>query len=50
MFPVMLVVTRTLPVNVLTWLIFSATVLFLDVVLWRLALRAFDRERAISTA
>jgi ABC-2 type transport system permease protein len=50
MFPVMLVVTRTLPVNVFTWLIFSATVLFLDVVLWRLALRAFDRERAISTA
>jgi ABC-2 type transport system permease protein len=50
MLPVMLVVTRTINPGVLTWAIFVAMVAGLDFAIWRLALRAFDRERAISTA
>ncbi len=50
MLPVMLVVTRTIEPSVLTWGVFFTTVLALDFGIWRLALRAFDRERAISTA
>lgn len=50
MLPVMLVVTRTIEPSVLTWSVFFAAVAALDFAIWRLALRAFDRERAISTA
>lgn len=50
MLPVMLVVTRTIEPSVLTWVVFFAAVIALDFGIWRLALRAFDRERAISTA
>ena len=49
MLPVMLVVTRTIPANVVTWAVFAAVLGALDFGLWRLALRAFDRERAISS-
>jgi ABC-type Na+ efflux pump permease subunit len=49
MLPVMLVVTRTVPATYLTWLIFAGVVTAIDFALWRTALRAFDRERAIST-
>jgi hypothetical protein len=48
MLPVMLVVTRTIPANVLTWAVFAGVLGASDVLLWRLALRAFDRERAIT--
>jgi len=48
MFPIMLVVTNTVPATGLTWAIFTGIVAALDVLLWRTALRAFDRERAIS--
>lgn len=47
MLPVMLVVTRTIPATPLTWLVFAAVIGACDVLLWRVALRAFDRERAI---
>lgn len=50
MLPVMLVVTRTIEPSVLTWTVFFVAVAALDFGIWRLALRAFDRERAISTA
>ena len=50
MLPVMLVVTRTIEPSVLSWGAFFAVVAALDFAIWRLALRAFDRERAISTA
>ncbi|MCC7168792.1 MAG: ABC transporter permease subunit [Rhodospirillales bacterium] len=50
MLPVMLVVTRTIEPSLLTWAVFFAGVAALDFGIWRLALRAFDRERAISTA
>ena len=50
MLPVMLVVTRTIPATVVTWLVFAAVLGSLDFLLWRLALRAFDRERVISAA
>jgi ABC-2 type transport system permease protein len=49
MLPVMLVVTRTIPATPVTWLVFFAVVAALDFFLWRTALKAFDRERAIST-
>jgi hypothetical protein len=45
----MLVVTRTIPATPVTWLVFFAVVAALDFFLWRTALKAFDRERAIST-
>ncbi|MGE0602046.1 MAG: ABC transporter permease subunit [Dehalococcoidia bacterium] len=48
MLPVMLVVTRTIPATVVTWVVFVAAVGAIDFVLWRLAIRAFDRERAIA--
>ncbi len=50
MLPVMPVVTRTIPANVLTWLIFLALLVAADFLLFRVALRAFNRERAISAA
>jgi ABC-2 type transport system permease protein len=50
MLPVMLVVTRTLPATPLTWLAFATVVAVIDFGLWRLALRAFDRERAIAAS
>ncbi len=50
MLPVMLVVTRTIEPSVVTWLVFAAAVSGLNCLLWKLALRAFDRERAISAA
>lgn len=50
MLPVMLVVTRTIEPGVLTWTVFFAAVAGLDFAIWRLALRAFDRERAISAS
>ena len=50
MLPVMLVVTRTIEPSMLTWAVFFAAVGAIDFGIWRLALRAFDRERAISTA
>ncbi len=50
MMPVMLVVTRTIPATVVTWLVFAAIVGLIDFGLWRIAIRAFDRERAISAA
>ncbi len=49
MFPILLVVTRTIPVTVLTWLVLAAVVGVIDLLLWRIALRVFNRERAIST-
>jgi len=49
MLPVMLIVTRTIPANVVTWLVFASVVAAVDFLLWRAALKAFDRERAIST-
>lgn len=49
MLPVMLVVTRTIPANIVSWAVFGAVLGGLDFILWGLALRAFDRERAIST-
>ncbi|MBK6561601.1 ABC transporter permease subunit [Candidatus Amarobacter glycogenicus] len=48
MLPVMLVVTRTIPATPVTWLVFVTAIVVLDFLLWRMALRAFDRERAIS--
>lgn len=50
MLPVMLVVTRTINPSVLTWLVFAGCVAALDFGIWRVALRAFDRERAISAS
>lgn len=50
MLPVMLVVTRTIEPSVLTWVVFAGLVAGLDCLLWKTALRAFDRERAISAA
>lgn len=50
MLPILLVVTRTIPVTVVTWLVFAALVAAVDLVLWRTAQRRFDRERVISTA
>ncbi|MEO8541180.1 MAG: hypothetical protein ABI577_15670, partial [bacterium] len=50
MLPIMLVVTRTIEPSILTWSVFVALVAALDFGLWRVALRAFDRERAISTS
>jgi len=47
MLPVMLLVTRTIPANVMTWTVFAAVVGACDFMLWRASLRAFDRERAI---
>lgn len=48
MLPIMLVVTRTIPATIITWLVFACVVGLLDLALWRTAIRAFDRERAIS--
>lgn len=50
MLPVLLIVTRTIEPTVLTWLLFAAAVGAIDTLLWRAVQRAFDRERAISTA
>ncbi|GIW13930.1 MAG: hypothetical protein KatS3mg062_1369 [Tepidiforma sp.] len=50
MLPVLLIVTRTVEPSVLTWCVFAAAVAAIDAGLWRLVVRAFDRERAISTA
>ncbi len=50
MLPVMLVVTRTINPSVLTWFVFAGGVAALDFGIWRVALRAFDRERAISAS
>jgi ABC-2 type transport system permease protein len=49
MLPVLLVVTRTIPATPVTWLVFASVVAVIDLLLWRGALRGFDRERAIST-
>ena len=48
MFPIMLVVTNTVPAVLFTWLVFVGVVVALDVIVWRLALKAFDRERAVA--
>jgi ABC-2 type transport system permease protein len=48
MLPVMLIVTRTVPANLVTWLAFCGVLVVADALLFRVALRAFDRERAIS--
>lgn len=50
MLPILLVVTRTIPATVVTWLVFAALVAVVDLLLWRGAAQGFDRERAISTA
>jgi ABC-2 type transport system permease protein len=50
MLPVLLIVTRTVEPSLLTWLLFATGTALVDAALWRLAVRAFDRERAISTA
>ncbi|GMV86071.1 MAG: hypothetical protein AMXMBFR80_19260 [Dehalococcoidia bacterium] len=50
MLPILLVVTRTIPATVVTWLVFAALVAAVDLLLWRGAAQGFDRERAISTA
>jgi ABC-2 type transport system permease protein len=50
MLPILLVVTRTIPATVVTWVVFAAAVGLVDLVLWRSAQRGFDRERVISTA
>ena len=50
MLPILLVVTRTIPAAFVTWIVFGLVLTGIDLLLWRGALRAFDRERAISTA
>lgn len=50
MFPILLVVTNAIPAIVVTWVVLAAVVGMVDAGLWRVALRAFERERAISTA
>lgn len=50
MLPIMLIVTRTIEPSILSWSVFVAIVAGIDCLLWRLAIRAFDRERAISAA
>lgn len=50
MLPILLVVTRTIPATVVTWLVFATLVAAVDMLLWRGAARGFDRERVISTA
>lgn len=50
MLPILLVVTRTVPPGPVTWGAYALALTAIDLVLWRAALRAFDRERAISTA
>jgi len=49
MFPILLVVTNAIPATVLTWIVLAVVVGLVDAALWRVALRAFNRERAIST-
>ena len=48
MLPILSVVTQTIPAPVATWVVMAAIVGATDYVLWRMVLRAFDRERAIS--
>lgn len=50
MLPILLVVTRTIPATVVTWLVFAGLMVAVDLLLWRGAARGFDRERVISTA
>ncbi|MCC7366268.1 MAG: ABC transporter permease [Dehalococcoidia bacterium] len=50
MLPLMLVVTQAIPARPVTWLALAAALVLIDATLWRLALRAFDRERAISAS
>ena len=50
MLPILLVVTRTIPVTIVTWAVFAALAAAIDLALWRTAQRRFDRERVISTA
>lgn len=49
MFPILLVVTNAIPASILTWCLLGTVVGAIDFGLWRVALRAFNRERAIST-
>ncbi len=50
MLPILLVVTQTIPATVVTWLAFAGLVAAIDLLVWRIAARGFDRERVISTA
>jgi ABC-2 type transport system permease protein len=50
MLPVLLIVTRAVPVTLVTWAIFFSVVAGLDVLLLAFALRIFERERALSNA
>jgi EamA domain-containing membrane protein RarD len=50
MLPILLVVTQTIPATVVTWLVFAGLVTAVDLLVWRVAARGFDRERVISTA
>jgi ABC-2 type transport system permease protein len=49
MLPVLLIVTRTIDPSPLNWLVFAASAALVNAFLWRTVVRAFDRERAIST-
>lgn len=49
MLPVLLIVTRTIEPSLLTWCGFAGVLALVDAALWKTAVRAFDRERAIST-
>lgn len=49
MFPILMVVTNAIPATILTWCLLAAIVGAIDFGLWRVALRAFNRERAVST-
>jgi ABC-2 type transport system permease protein len=46
--PILLIASRTVPVNLLTWAVFFTVVASLDATLMALALRLFVRERALA--
>ena len=49
MLPVLLVVTRTIEPTLAAWATMAGVLAAIDAALWRVVVRAFDRERAIST-
>jgi ABC-type Na+ efflux pump permease subunit len=48
MLPVLLVVTRTIEPTLAAWATMAGVLAAIDAALWRVVVRAFDRERAIS--
>lgn len=49
MLPILLIVTRTVEPSLLSWAAFALAAGVVDSLLWRTALAAFDRERAVSS-